>query len=349
MLVTLISSMSSLMYQWVSRRQVIATVTSALTLRVGMAQIAVAAETKVRMTMGLRAAVQSIPWIGTEAGIFRKHGLSVEFPSFEVGGPESAAGLIRGDWEFSQTGTVPIAEEVLKGNEPVILLRNALPHVTIFVMARPEFKNLKELDGRRVGVLTNATSGQAGINTRLAIERAGATATYVGLGTFDKIYAALAAGEIDAGAMPVDMRFRGETEHGWHVFPGAGLALPSIFATTRRQIIENRELVLSAVRGFVETVHLFKTRPDMVVPLLQRFMNFSDRRVAEALHAFYVPLFPSVPRPDLADGMKALRDLFAARYPAAANLQETDIADVSIIDEVARSGFIDRLSVSTAR
>jgi ABC-type nitrate/sulfonate/bicarbonate transport system substrate-binding protein len=301
------------------------------------------AETKVRMTMGQRATVQSIPWIGTEAGIFRKHGVLVEFPALEVGGPDSAAGLIRGDWEFSQTGTVPVAEEVLKGNDTVVILRNALPHIAIFVMTRQEITNLRQLDGRKVGVLTDTTSGQAGINTRLAVEAEGATASYIGLGTFQKIYASLAAGDVDGGALPVDLRFLGETEHGWHVFPAAGLGLPSILATTRRRISEKRELVMNIVRGVVETIHLFKTRPDIAVPLLQRFMNFNEARAAEALHAFYVPLFPAIPRPDLSGGLQTLRDLFAKRYPAAANLQESDFVDASIIDEVERSGFVEKL------
>src|ERR1043166_5095338 len=138
-------------------------------------------------------------------------------------------------------------------------------------MNRRNFTGLQQLDGRKVGVLTNATSGQAGINTRLAIEQAGATASYVGLGRFQNIYAALAAGEIDAGAMPVDLRFLGETEHGWHAFPSAGLGLRSLWATPRRLVIENRELVLTVLRGLVEPMHLFKARPDIVVPLLQRF------------------------------------------------------------------------------
>jgi ABC-type nitrate/sulfonate/bicarbonate transport system substrate-binding protein len=339
------------MSQRFSRRQVITTgaLVFAAGSRLGGIGPVGATETKVRMTMGLRATVQSIPWIGTEAGVFRKHGLHVEFPALEVGGPESAAGLVRGDWEFSQTGTVPIAEEVLKGNDPVILLRNAAPHVGIFVMTRREFMSLQQLDGRKVGVLTNATSGQAGINTRLAVEQAGATASYVGLGTFENIYKALAAGDVDAGAMPVDLRFLGETEHGWHAFPTSGLGLPSIVATTRRRVRENRELALAVVRSIVETIYLFKTRPDVAIPLLQQFMNFKERRTAEAVHAYYVPLLPAVPRPDLSSGIPMLRKIFATRYQAAGNLQEADIADASIIDEVERSGFIKRLYAGAAQ
>ena len=298
---------------------------------------------KVRMVTGLRAASQCITWIGTEAGVFRKHGLEVSFPKLEVGGPESAAGLMRGDWDFAQTGTVPIAEEVLKGGDVVILLRNTAPHVGIVIMTRRELTSLDQLAGKRVGVLTDAYSGQSGVVTRLAVEKAGVTANYVGLGTYQNIYAVLGAGEIDAGALPIDFRFLGQRQYGWNTFDTAAFGVPSIFSTTRRMIASNRDRVVRAVRGFVETIHLFKTQPDVVVPLLQRFLNFSDRKAVEDLRGFYAPLFPAVPRPSLSGGMQEIRDLFLKRYPAVQRLQESDIADSSIIDEVERSGFIERL------
>ena len=54
---------------------------------------------------------------------------------------------------------------------------------------------------------------------------------------------------------------------------------------------------------------------------------------------------PAIPRPALT-GMQTLRDLFASRYPAATKLQESDIADSSIIDEVEQSGFVQQLYAS---
>jgi hypothetical protein len=41
--------------------------------------------------------------------------------------------------------------------------------------------------------------------------------------------------------------------------------------------------------------------------------------------------------------MEALREFLVAKYPAAVSLKESDIADSSLIDELERSGFIDRL------
>ncbi len=96
------------------------------------------------------------------------------------------------------------------------------------------------------------------------------------------------------------------------------------------------------MQGFVETIHLFKTRPDIVVPLLQRYLKIDDRKAAEELYAFHVPVFQRIPRPSF-PGMSTLRELLVTKYPAATALKESDMADSSFIDELERNGFIDRL------
>ena len=202
------------------------------------------------------------------------------------------------------------------------------------------------MNGKKVGVLTE--TGQTSVAARITVEKAGASATYVPLVKFDRIYAALAAGEIDAGALPIDLRFTGETRYGWNAFPIHEFGTPSIFATTRKLIASDRALVMNVMHGFVETIHLFKTRPDVVVPLLQRYLHIDDRKAAEDLYAFHVPVFQKIPRPSF-PGMSKLREVLVARYPAATALKESDIADSSFIDELERDGFIDRLYAGGAR
>jgi ABC-type nitrate/sulfonate/bicarbonate transport system substrate-binding protein len=304
------------------------------------AEAAAAAPQRVRVATGLLATWQSTAWLGAEAGLFNKHGIEMTLPAIAVGGPEAAAGLIRGDWEFAHTGSVPVAEEVLKGRDVVILAMPTSDFPKSFVMTSKEITQLAELEGKKIGVLTE--TGQTSVATRLTVEKAGATAVYVALVKFDRIYAALASGEIDAGALPIDLRFAGQVRYGWNAFPMDAFDAPSIFATTRKLIASNRELVMNVMEGFVETIHLFKTRPDIVVPLLQRYVKIEDRKAAEELYAFHVPVFQKVPRPSF-PGMQALRDFLAAKYPAAVSLKESDITDSSFVDELERSGFIDRL------
>lgn len=295
---------------------------------------------RVRVATGLLATWQSTAWLGAEAGIFKRRGIEMSFPAIAVGGPRAATGLIGGEWEFAHTGTLPVAEEVLKGHDIVILATPTSEFPNSFVMTRKEITQLAQLNGKKVGVLSE--TGQTSVAARITVENAGATATYLPLVKFDRIYAALAAGEIDAGALPIDLRYVGETRYGWHAFPIFEFGTPSIFATTRKLISSDRALVMNVMQGFVETIHLFKTRPDVIVPLLQRYLKIEDRKAAEDLYAFHVPVFQKIPRPSF-PGMQTLRELLVRKYPAADSLKESDVADSSFIDELANNGFIDRL------
>jgi ABC-type nitrate/sulfonate/bicarbonate transport system substrate-binding protein len=207
-------------------------------------------------------------------------------------------------------------------------------------MTRNEITQLAQLDGKKVGILTE--TGQTSVAARITVEKAGAIAAYVPLLKFERIYAALAAGEIDAGALSIDLRFAGEARYGWNAFAIHEFGTPSVFATTRKLIASNRPLLVSVMQGFVETIHLFKTKPDIAVPLLQRYLKMEDRKAAEELHAFHVSVFQKVPRPSF-PGMQTLRDLLTPKYPGAVSLKETDIADPSFVDELDSSGFIEQL------
>ena len=294
----------------------------------------------VRVATGLLAMWQSTAWLGAEAGLFKKRRIDLALPAIAVGGPQAAEGLIRGDWEFAHTGALPVAEQVLKGRDVVILATPTSDFTNSFVMTRKEITELAQLSGKKVGVLTE--TGQTSVAARLTVEKAGAAATYLPLIKFERIFAALAAGEIDAGALSVDLRFIGQARYGWNAFPIHEFGTPSIFASTRRLVASNRALVMDVMQGFVEAIHLFKTRPDIVVPLMQRYLKIEDRKAAEDLYAFHVPVFQKAPRPSF-PGMQTLRDVLAAKYPAASSLREADIADPSFIDELEQIGFIERL------
>jgi hypothetical protein len=176
----------------------------------------------------------------------------------------------------------------------------------------------------------------------MTVQKAGATAIYLPLLKFDRIYSALASGEIDGGALPIDLRFAGQARYGWNAFPMDSLDGPSIFATTRKLVASDRPLMMNVMQGFVETIHLFKTRPDIIIPLLQRYLNIEDRKAAEELYNFHVPVFEKVPQPSFPQ-MQTVREALVSKYPNAVSLQESDLTDTSFLDELERSGFVDAL------
>jgi ABC-type nitrate/sulfonate/bicarbonate transport system substrate-binding protein len=312
---------------------------------------AMAADASARMTSGLRDAAHSISWLGAEAGVFTRHGVDVRHPVVEMGATLVGAGMASGELDFATFGILPVAESFLTGGDAVALLRATLPHQDKFIAARREHATLSQLAGKRVGLISDAYTGQSGVQTRLTLEKEGVTATYVRLGTFENIYAALGRGEIDAGLLPIHMRMAGQRQHGWNIFEVTGLEadVPTIFGTRRQLIASNRDLVMRVMKGYLQAIHGFKTRPDVFVPALQRFLEIDDRATAEDLHRYYVPLFPRAPRVALAGGMPAIRDSLSRRYPAARDLKESDISDSSFLDELEQSGFVEGLYAAGPR
>jgi ABC-type nitrate/sulfonate/bicarbonate transport system substrate-binding protein len=277
-----------------------------------------------------------------EVGIFKRLGLECVFPRFETGGPEAVAGVVRGEWEFAETGSAPYAQAARNGRDVVILLAALAPLSTgLPILTRPAISNTHQLDGKRLGVLTD--TGQVAMSVRSALQTWGVSATLVPLGTFSAIYAALGSGEIDAGALSADYRFLGPRELGLRVIdtPSPG-HVPVVVGCSRRLIASDRRLVASVVQGYVEAIHFFKTKRSEVLPLLQQFLMFKDRTVVEEAYGFYAPLLQRSPRPS-ERGLRTLLQDLRHTEPSAVSLSPTDIVDSSFLDELERAGFIERI------
>jgi ABC-type nitrate/sulfonate/bicarbonate transport system substrate-binding protein len=223
----------------------------------------------VRIATGIRATLQSLGWLGAQAGIFHRLGVDVTFPRIEAGGQEAASGLRKGDWEFCETGMSPAVQAVLEGHDTVILLAQARPHVSGYILAHRDIKEPAALANKRIGVLSEA--GQFAIATQLMLKQWGVNATLVRLGSFQNIYIALRTGSIDAAYFTVDYRIRAERELHANAFPGPISLGNQVLATNRRLIIRNPDLVARIVRGYVESIHWVKNERATVVPLLQQF------------------------------------------------------------------------------
>jgi ABC-type nitrate/sulfonate/bicarbonate transport system substrate-binding protein len=294
---------------------------------------------RTRAGIALRATFQSVIWVGAEAGLFKRHGIEVAF-TLETGGPRAASGMVRGDWEFCHTGDLPIIEGVAQGQDPVLIVAPTVAHDAAFLMARRHITKPEQLANARIGGVD--ATGQFGRAVQLLLKKWDVPATVVSLGSFQAIYKALGTGEIDAGYLPVDLRFLGENEFGLNAIAGLPVGAGGI-VTTRRLISANRELVAQFVQASVDAIALFKTQPDVVIPLLQRFLQIEDRKSVEQVLAYYAPLFQANPRPTFVSEIQQLRDIVFQRFPAAAKINPEDLADASFVDELDRTGYIERL------
>lgn len=294
-----------------------------------------------RFALGLRTTEKCLPWIAAEGGIFAALGIEAAFPEADSAAGDELAGLAEDKSDFAFAGIAQVAQKVLQGADPVLILTPLHSNKGGFLTTRREIRAPEQLAGARVGVLSE--SGPSALAARAVLERLRAPATLVPLQTFAAIYAALAAEQIDAGWLPFDLSFRGQRAFSWNAFQGVQLGIPGGFVTTRRTVASRPELVASVVKGLVNAIHFFRAEPIDAISLLQRWLRIEDRALAEDLHAFYAPSFRTIPTPSAFFGMQALRDSLSTRYPAASRMQPTDLIDASFVDALERNGYIGQL------
>jgi len=54
-------------------------------------------------------------------------------------------------------------------------------------------------------------------------------------------------------------------------------------------------------------------------------------------------LFQSSPRPTFASELQQLKAIISRKYPAAGNIKPEDLVDASFVDQLDRTGYIERL------
>ena len=89
----------------------------------------------------------------------------------------------------------------------------------------------------------------------------------------------------------------------------------------------------------------YRVRGPRELPLLQRFLEFPDRRAVQEAYEFHLPRFQAMPRPS-AQAIQRLLDELASDHPLAATLSLARIADTSFLDELERAEFVKQLYVN---
>jgi NitT/TauT family transport system substrate-binding protein len=116
----------------------------------------------------------------------------------------------------------------------------------------------------------------------------------------------------------------------------------SALVTTERFVKKNYDLTRRAVRSIIESIHLVKTNPELTKRAIRKYMRFKDDRDTEEAYQIMRDITPRKPYPTI-EGVKAVLDELSPKLPAAKTAQPRDFMDTRFIEELDRSGYIDRL------
>ena len=306
-----------------------------------MAQKTASGADSVRVAYSSPSATQGILWVADVGGLFKKNGLDVQVIYTRL----AIESLVAGELDFGQMTGALMAPARLQGTDPV-MLAGVEGILTDRLLARPNIKSIEELRGKRIGIFRFGAASH--VRVLNVLPRYGLTdrdVTLLQIGDTPARVIALLAGSIDATlASPPDHleAVRGGMKVLLNLtdlnvpYQGTGLV------TTQRVLTRKRDVARRFVRAFVEAIHVVKTNPDVSKRAYAKYRKAKDEKEVEPAYEALREVVKAKPYPSV-EGFKTILADLSERVPTAKAANPKDFIDISLLEELDRSGFIDAL------
>jgi NitT/TauT family transport system substrate-binding protein len=297
---------------------------------------------KIRVALGSISVNSSVIPIGAQHGLFSKYGVEVE-PIYFGGGMNSIAALTSNSVQLLAAGsTATIGARV--GGIDISMLTVQSNKLDYSVMVAPDVKTPQDLKGKIVtGTRTGASADTA---LRLYLQRNGLVpdkdVVFISVADSQQgRFNALARGVVAGTVLPppystvakqqgfrelADLR-KTDIEYSGTSIAGIGSYIKS-----------HQALLEGFLKGYIESLHFFRTQKEKAVAGIMKYMRISDRARAEEGYDYYVDMMPLMPYASSA-GVKAVLQFLGTRNPKAAAANPEDFYDHSLLKKIEDSGF----------
>ena len=289
---------------------------------------------------------QSGIFMAKQEGLFKKNGLDVELIHI-ASSSRGIQAILAGEIAFSSMDGNNTVQATLKGGN-IVLVAGATNRQVFSLLAKPEFKKISELRGKKIGITRIGSSTHT--SALYALNSAGLKPSdyqILPLVEVPNIFTALAAGQIDAGVMSPPTNARAKRAGFVELMDLAkeGPEFVSVgIGTSRSYIKANEEIVRSVVRSYAEGIYIFKTNKAAALKMIQNQLKVNDVEIQEDTYnqfREYLEYPPYVSR----KGMETVIADIADKTPAAKNAKAEDFMDMRFMAELEKEGFFKKYSV----
>ncbi len=276
--------------------------------------------------------------IAREAGYFADEGLAVDL--VRVGGSTRiVAALIGGSGQLIHAGEPAVVPAVVQGSDAVLI--GAISGVNRHhLIARPEIKDVRELKGKTVGITSFGSTSDYILRTIL--EKNGLDpskdVSIVQTGGQPEGMAAMVGGKIYAQRMSFPLHLKAIQLGMKELVDLPTEENTGTVITTRSYIAQRRSTVIRFMRAFIRGMHRYKTDKEFAKRVISKFAQLKDEAILEATWREYAGDLQRTPRPTLKGIQQVIDSGIAGKK---IDLKAERLVDLSIVDELERSGFID--------
>lgn len=285
-------------------------------------------------------------WIAKELRLFEKYGLDVEL--VYVSGARPIQAMLGGSIDVSQVGGAATVAAAAQGAD-VVILGTVFTRLVFAVYASPQIKEVGDLKGKTIA--TGSIGGNSYFAGLLFLSKFGWVPNrdvgLMGAGGSPEVLAAMVQGKFHAGIMAppttniaARMGFR-------EIFDLASLdfPFPVISVVSTRKFIEgNPDVILNVLRATSEAIYLYKTRPDLTLPVVAKYMRVpkDDAALLQSQGAYgkhmNQTLVPSL------DGIKFILDFLAEQRPALKGKNPADFVELKFVKKLDEEGLFRKFS-----
>jgi NitT/TauT family transport system substrate-binding protein len=321
-------------------------VLSLLGLCAGIADVS--AQEKLKTVYSSADATNFVWFAALDAGFYKKHGLDVELV-FIPSSTTAVSSVIAGDIPIGNNSGGTVASAVVGGANLVLTACyiNTLPYELV---VQESIKSAEELRGKSIGI---SRVGSASDSAARALVKG------LGLEPVKDVPILQVGGTAERAAA-----FRGGRIAGFPSPPGVihlaqGMPhrvlismadfqkryeFPFICSsTTRNFLTTRRDTVRRLTMALIEATHFLKTHKDESKKLIGKYSRQTNAGYLEDSYNAMAKLHDRVPLVTRAGTEEQIKEALALSRKAGASLKFEDMVDESVVREIDKSGFIDKI------
>ena len=305
-----------------------------------------AAAKKVRLAFSALAYANPPFWIAHELKLFEKYGLETEL--VYISGSRPIQAMLGGSVDVSQVGGAAAVAAIAQGAE-IAILGTVFTRLTFAIHASRQIKQIADLKGKTLAAGSiGGNSYFAGLvflkNFGLMVNR---DVDVINAGGSPEVLAGMTQGKFQAGVLTAPTSTMATRQGYREIFDLAALDFPFpviSVVSTRRFIEANPDLILSVLRGTSEAIYLYKTRPELTIPVVAKYMRVpkDDPALIQARDSLGKHLnqylTPSI------EGIKFVLDFLAEKQPALKAKNPNDFIDPRFVRKLEEEGFFKKFS-----